>query len=189
MCSPLADHWEHGLPLTTTDSWPPFILIILIIHLHNWQCTNFLYIMLEWYTNHVSFPLFPTIYCFTLFSVIFSCAVQSLNWLLVCFVGTISVISDPEVVFGILFSSTLTQLQGLEPLKPNEQSDDLVVRNVSTMPPPKKLIQPSSNGMPPPPPRSMPPPPPPPKFHAPPEVKVQDKSKSLPKTKSDAVPG
>ncbi|KAL4382632.1 hypothetical protein AHAS_Ahas04G0252900 [Arachis hypogaea] len=78
--------------------------------------------------------------------------------------------------------------QGLEHLKPNEQSADMAVRKVLTMPAPKKLIQPSSNGMPPPPPRKMPPPPPPPKFHDPPEVKVQDKSESFPKTKSDAVP-
>lgn len=66
------------------------------------------------------------------------------------------------------------------------------------MPAPKKLIQPSSNGfpappprtMPPPPPpkRAMPPPPPPPKFYDSTEVKVQDKSNSLRKTKSDAVP-
>lgn len=55
------------------------------------------------------------------------------------------------------------------------------------MPAPKKLIQPSS-GIPPPPTRTMPPPPPPPKFPAPPEVKVQDKSKILLKTKSNAVP-
>ena len=95
---------------------------------------------------------------------------------------------------GFLFSPTLTELQGLEPL--NEQSDDLVVRNTSNMPAPRKLMQ--SNGMPPPPPRAMPPPPPtlrtmlppppPPKFSEP-EVKVQDKSKNLLKTKSDAVPG
>ncbi|GAU19852.1 hypothetical protein TSUD_170780 [Trifolium subterraneum] len=88
--------------------------------------------------------------------------------------------------------------QGLELLKPNEQYDDLAVRNISTMPAPKKLIQPSSNGFPPPPPRNMPPPPPPkramppppppPKFYDSTEVKVQDKSHSLLKTKSDAVP-
>lgn len=98
---------------------------------------------------------------------------------------------------GFLFSPTLTQLQGLEPLSPNEQSDDLVVRNTSNMPAPRKLMQ--SNGMAPPPPRTMPPPPPtlrtmpppppPPKFSDAPEVKVQDKSKNLLKTKSDAVPG
>ncbi|TKY65099.1 RIK protein [Spatholobus suberectus] len=76
--------------------------------------------------------------------------------------------------------------QGLQPPKPNEQSDDLVVRNISTMPAPKKLVQPSSNGMPPPLPRTIPPPPP--KFSDPSEVKVQDKNKNLLKAKSDAVP-
>ncbi|KAL2329879.1 hypothetical protein Fmac_017460 [Flemingia macrophylla] len=70
--------------------------------------------------------------------------------------------------------------------KPNEQSDGLVVRNISTMPAPKKLVRRSSNGMPPPLPITMPPPPP--KFCDTPEVKVQDKNKTLLKTKSDAVP-
>jgi len=98
-----------------------------------------------------------------------------------------------------LFCSTLTQSQGSELLKPNERYENLVVRNISTMPAPKKLIQPSSNGFPAPPPRTMPPPPPPkramlpppppPKFYDSTEVKVQDKSNSLRKTKSDAVPG
>lgn len=92
-------------------------------------------------------------------------------------------------MFGFLFSPILTQLQGLEPSKLNEQSDDMVVRNISTMPAPKKLIQSSSNGIPPPLPLTMPPPPPPPKFSDPPEVKVQDKSKNLLKTNPDAVPG
>lgn len=91
-------------------------------------------------------------------------------------------------MFGFLFSPILTQLQGLlQHLKPNEQSDGLVVRNISTMPAPKKLVQPSSNGMPPPLPRTMPPPPPP-KFSDPSEIKAQDKNKNLLKTKSDAVP-
>lgn len=70
----------------------------------------------------------------------------------------------------------------------NEQSEDLVLRNVSTMPPPKKLTKPLSNGMPPPPPRAMPPPPPPPKFSASPEVEPR-KSKIPNKTEPDAVPG
>ncbi|RDX93369.1 Protein RIK [Mucuna pruriens] len=96
-------------------------------------------------------------------------------------------ISDSKVVFGFLFSSTLTQLQGMQPLKPNEQSDSLVVRSLSTMPVPKKLVQPSSNGMPTLLPRTIPPPPPP-RFSDPSEVKVQDKNKNLLKTKSDAVP-
>lgn len=88
--------------------------------------------------------------------------------------------------------------QGSELLKPSERYEGLAVRNISTMPAPKKLIQPPSNGfpappprtMPPPPPpkRAMPPPPPPPKFYDSTEVKVQDKSNSLRKTKSDAVP-
>ncbi|XP_020219182.1 protein RIK isoform X1 [Cajanus cajan] len=77
--------------------------------------------------------------------------------------------------------------QGLQPLNPNEQSDGLVVRNISTMPAPKKLVQPSPNGMPQPLPRTMPPPPPP-KFCDTSEVEVQDKYKNLLKTKSDAVP-
>lgn len=116
-------------------------------------------------------------------------------------------ISDSDVVVGFFFSPILTPLQEFEPRKPNEQSDDLIVKNISTMPAPKKLIQASSNGIPPPPPRTlgalpppplqrtMPPPPPqrtmpppPPKFSDPPEVKIQDKSKNLRKTKSDAVP-
>ena len=92
-------------------------------------------------------------------------------------------------MFGFLFSPTLTQLQRLQPLKTNEQSDGPVVRNISTMPAPKKLVQPSSNGMPPPLLRTMPPPPPPPKFCGPSEVKVHNKNKTLLKTKSDAVPG
>lgn len=91
-------------------------------------------------------------------------------------------------MFGFLFSPTLTQLQGLQPLKPYEQSDGLVVRNILTMPAPKKLVPPSSNGMPPPLLRTMPPPPPP-KFSDPFEVKVHNKNKTLLKTKSDAVPG
>ncbi|KAK7394414.1 hypothetical protein VNO78_14942 [Psophocarpus tetragonolobus] len=74
---------------------------------------------------------------------------------------------------------------GLQPLKPNEQSDSLVVRNISTMPAPRKLVQ-LSSGMPPPLPRTMPPPPP--KFSDPSEVKVHDKDKNLLNTKSDAVP-
>ncbi|KAI9120519.1 hypothetical protein K1719_007552 [Acacia pycnantha] len=78
--------------------------------------------------------------------------------------------------------------QSLEPLRACEQSEDLVLRNVSTMLPPKKLIKPLSNGMPPSPPRAMPPPPPPPKFSASPEVKESIKSKVSNKTKSDAVP-
>ncbi|XP_024626074.1 protein RIK isoform X2 [Medicago truncatula] len=87
--------------------------------------------------------------------------------------------------------------QGSELLKPNERYENLVVRNISTMPAPKKLVQPSSNGIPAPPPRTtpppppkraMPPPPPPPKFYDSIEVKVQDKSNSLRKTKSDAIP-
>ncbi|KAH1052921.1 hypothetical protein AAZX31_08G239300 [Glycine max] len=77
--------------------------------------------------------------------------------------------------------------QGLQPLKPYEQSDGLVVRNILTMPAPKKLVPPSSNGMPPPLLRTMPPPPPP-KFSDPFEVKVHNKNKTLLKTKSDAVP-
>ncbi|XP_027928451.1 protein RIK isoform X2 [Vigna unguiculata] len=77
--------------------------------------------------------------------------------------------------------------QGLQPPKPNEQLDGLVVRNISTMPAPKKLVRPSSNGMPAPLPITMPPPPPP-KFSGPSEVKVQDKNKNLFKTNSDAVP-
>ncbi|KAL5176924.1 Protein RIK [Glycine soja] len=76
---------------------------------------------------------------------------------------------------------------GLQPLKPYEQSDGLVVRNILTMPAPKKLVPPSSNGMPPPLLRTMPPPPPP-KFSDPFEVKVHNKNKTLLKTKSDAVP-
>ncbi|XP_047149616.1 protein RIK isoform X1 [Vigna umbellata] len=76
--------------------------------------------------------------------------------------------------------------QGLQPIKPNEQLDGLVVRNISTMPAPKKLVQPSSNGMPTPLPKTMPPPPPP-KFSGPSEVKVQD-NKNLLNTNSDAVP-
>ncbi|BAT83292.1 hypothetical protein VIGAN_04042000 [Vigna angularis var. angularis] len=76
--------------------------------------------------------------------------------------------------------------QGLQPIKPNEQLDGLVVRNISTMPAPKKLVQPSSNGMPAPLPKTMPPPPPP-KFSGPSEVKVQD-NKNLLNTNSDAVP-
>ncbi|KAK7340631.1 hypothetical protein VNO77_21340 [Canavalia gladiata] len=82
------------------------------------------------------------------------------------------------ITFEAWITTTYFFTLGLEPLKPKEPSDDPVVRNVSTMPAPKKLVQPSSNGM----------PPPPPKISYAPEVKEQDKSNNLLKTKSDAVP-
>lgn len=78
--------------------------------------------------------------------------------------------------------------QGSEFLKPGVLSEDLGLRNVSTMPPPKKLIQSTSNGMPPHPPRMMPPPPP--KFPSPPRSQKADSSNSITKKPTnDPVPG
>lgn len=78
--------------------------------------------------------------------------------------------------------------QGSEFLKPGVPSEDLGLRNVSTMPPPKKLIQSTSNGIPPHPPRMMPPPPP--KFPSPPRSQKADSSNSITKKPTnDPVPG